>query len=226
MRRIQGFSLLEMAVVLLIISLLLLSFIKPLRLQREIQQVQETQDSLEEIRQALIVYAITENHLPCPDLDSLNDSDEGLENRETNESCTQQYGFLPWAELGMPRFDPWGQRYLYRVDTLFSVNIPDNGLPADNMRVRDPFDDSDVTRNNAAGSSHITAVTYSCGMNQVNNQRLNTPKSDCSASSSATFSQGSLIEGNNNNSFDDYIIWLPKNILLYHLLKAQRWGSL
>ena len=139
MQRTQGFSLLEMAIVLLIISLLLFSFIQPLSLQREIQQVQDNENSLEEIRQALIVYAITQNRLPCPDLDVLNDGNEGLENRKIDNTCSQQYGFLPWAELGMPRFDPWGQRYLYRVDSAFSSSIPADGLPGDNMRVRDPF---------------------------------------------------------------------------------------
>lgn len=219
----QGFSLLEMAVVIFIISLLLLSFIKPLSLQREIEQIQSTKATLTDIRQALIVYAITEKRLPCPDINNLNDVDEGQENRKPNKTCQQQYGFLPWAELGMPRFDPWGQRYLYRVDSAFSKTIPSDGLTNNNMRIRDPFDGSNLTSTNAAGESPISAVVYSCGMNKVNNQVLNTPQSSCLATSSATFSQGNLIEGTANNSFDDYITWLPSNVLLYHLLSAGKW---
>ncbi len=222
--RQRGFSLLEMAVVIFIISLLLVSFIRPLSLQREIENVKTTQDNLETIRQALIVYAVAEQKLPCPDINLLGNANEGLENRQPDDSCSQLYGYLPWAELGITRLDPWGQRYLYRVDSAFSQGIPNDGLPVDGMRVRDPFDNSNVTSPTNSGNSHITAVFYSCGPNDVNNQRLNTPQTDCQALNALVFSQGALIEGTQNQSFDDYILWLPKNVLLYYLINAGRWG--
>lgn len=62
----QGFSLIEMAIVLVILGMLLGGILMPLSSQREVSQRQATERQLQEIRNALIGYAQANNRLPCP----------------------------------------------------------------------------------------------------------------------------------------------------------------
>ena len=73
--KIRGFTLVEMAIVLVVVGLLVSAFLTPLRMQIELRNNSETQASLLEIRDALIGYALSHNaldgrpFLPCPDTD-------------------------------------------------------------------------------------------------------------------------------------------------------------
>ena len=72
-------------------------------------------------------------YLPCPDTDG-----DGVENRTgglppTNiidipdladsASCNRSWGALPWATLGLPAADLWGNPYSYRVDIAYSHGL-------------------------------------------------------------------------------------------------------
>ena len=69
----SGFSLIEMAIVFMVLALLVGGLLVPFSTQIEQQKVRETQKAMEEIKEALIGYAATHidasNHayLPCPD---------------------------------------------------------------------------------------------------------------------------------------------------------------
>ena len=65
-RYVTGFSLVEMAIVLAIITLLLGGLLPTLSAQRGSQHISETRKQLEEIQQALVGYAIANGRLPCP----------------------------------------------------------------------------------------------------------------------------------------------------------------
>ncbi|MES2824439.1 MAG: prepilin-type N-terminal cleavage/methylation domain-containing protein [Pseudomonadota bacterium] len=62
----QGFSLIEMAIVLVILGMLLGGLMMPLASQREVSQRQAAERQLQEIRNALIGFAQANNRLPCP----------------------------------------------------------------------------------------------------------------------------------------------------------------
>ena len=66
----QGFSVIELAVAVLILTLLLGSILVPLATQVEQRKVSDTRKALDEIREALIGFAIINGRLPCPDTDS------------------------------------------------------------------------------------------------------------------------------------------------------------
>ena len=61
-----GFSLVELAMVLFIVSLLIGGLMMPLSAQHEIHGRQETDKALTNIREALIGFAIVNGRLPCP----------------------------------------------------------------------------------------------------------------------------------------------------------------
>ena len=62
----QGFSLLELAIVLLIVGLLLGGLIMPLGSRMDQQRIDTTRQQLEQIREALTGYALANDALPCP----------------------------------------------------------------------------------------------------------------------------------------------------------------
>ena len=63
---IKGFTLLEMAVVLIIIGFVIGALLTPLGAQRDLKDYSESKARLEQIRDALYGYAIINGKLPCP----------------------------------------------------------------------------------------------------------------------------------------------------------------
>lgn len=64
--RQSGFSLMELAVVLVIVALLLGGLLVPLGAQRDVEFMRATEKSLADIREALIGFAAINGRLPCP----------------------------------------------------------------------------------------------------------------------------------------------------------------
>lgn len=131
---ISGFTLLEMAVVLMIVGLLLGGLIPTLSVQMDAQRTNKTQRQLDEIKDAIIGYAVVNDRLPCP----ASSTSHGQESFCTNATgscgallftyqahgrCSHTYdGFLPAATLGISptdtegfAIDSWGNRIHYAV---------------------------------------------------------------------------------------------------------------
>src|SRR5450756_1293281 len=129
----KGFTLVEMAMVLLIVALLLGGMLVPLSAQMEQRNVSETQKSLSEIKEAIIGYALANGQLPCPADPSIA---TGLTNagivRPTCTTVANSSGVLPWATLGVSETDAWGNRYTYRVTPEFADAIIANTYGYDN----------------------------------------------------------------------------------------------
>lgn len=128
--REAGFSLIELAIVLVVVALLMGGLLMPLTMQIEQQKIKETNKAMEEIKEALIGYAIVNNRLPCPDTDL-----DGLENPpaptvapntpvagQTTQtfSCPAVEGGVPYQTLGVSREDGWNNRFRYRVTPEFT----------------------------------------------------------------------------------------------------------
>jgi prepilin-type N-terminal cleavage/methylation domain-containing protein len=64
--RSSGFTLVELAMVLFIVSLLIGGLLMPLSAQNEVRGRQETDRALATIREALIGFAAINGRLPCP----------------------------------------------------------------------------------------------------------------------------------------------------------------
>ena len=103
-----GFTIVEMAIVLVIVGLLIGGLLVPLATQKEQQRRGENAALLNEAAQALIGFAIVNGRLPCPDTDALNSPTSGQENPCAADNTTAYYGRLPWVTLGInAEFDPW-----------------------------------------------------------------------------------------------------------------------
>lgn len=143
----KGFTLIELAMVLLIIALILGGVLAPLSTKLELDKRKKTADLLEEARSALVGYALVNGHLPCPDCPdnstgncssveaglgsgAINDGvEDGLDSasspsndRATNpfDSCATDEGNLPWASLDVDEYDAWGNHFTYRVTDSFA----------------------------------------------------------------------------------------------------------
>jgi prepilin-type N-terminal cleavage/methylation domain-containing protein len=142
----SGFTLTELAVVLVIIALMIGGMLLPLAAQDDIRRTQETQKALNDARDALVGFATATGRLPCPATDSSHGFDSnGLEAFCTNAPdarpptnaclnpttvvqahgrCFAPFnGFLPAASLGLQPIsaqgllvDGWGQAVRYALD--------------------------------------------------------------------------------------------------------------
>lgn len=117
-----GFTLVELAIVLFIITLLLGGMLTPLSQQISERQTRETRTTLEAARTALIGYALSHRdrdgrpYLPCPD----QPGGDGIEDRLPEGRCAVAVGTLPWHTLGVAESDAWGNRIAYAVAQQFA----------------------------------------------------------------------------------------------------------
>jgi prepilin-type N-terminal cleavage/methylation domain-containing protein len=124
--KVRGFTLIELAVVIVIVALLLGALLVPLATQVQGRNIKETRKALNEIKEALLGYAVTQGRLPCPDTDR-----DGLENACSGVPIPIDVveGFLPWQDLAVPATDAWGRIYRYAVAREFT-ELAQPGAPA------------------------------------------------------------------------------------------------
>ena len=128
-RSARGFTLAELAIAFLVISLLLGGMLMTLSAQNQTRQIAETQRTMENARDALFGFAVRFGRLPCPALDDAATGEESRRdaaNAYTCEVCavTAPYceGMLPAITLGIGPtdrqgylVDAWGNRVRYAV---------------------------------------------------------------------------------------------------------------
>ncbi len=140
----HGFTLIEMAIVFLIIGALLSYTFMPLRAQLETANIKEARGKLAEIEQALYGFAIANGRLPCPTLPG----EGGLSMpQDPPDACDSSIGFVPSGTLGLKGetncdgllVDPWGRPYRYSV-TDSDVNSDDVDDFVVSGQLRDPTD--------------------------------------------------------------------------------------
>lgn len=128
MKQSRGFSLVELAMAVLIIGLLLAGALIPLSSQIDTRNIAETQRNMEAIREAVIGFAQANGRLPCPadGIIKAGVAGAGVEvtsGSAPNTTCTQVYGVVPWSTLGVPETDGWGRRFSYQVTAIFADGI-------------------------------------------------------------------------------------------------------
>jgi prepilin-type N-terminal cleavage/methylation domain-containing protein len=207
----HGFTLIELAVVMVILGLLLGGLMLPLSAQREIQQRHAADAALRDIRESLLGYAAIHGHLPCPDTDA-NPAASGYGEAENHcAGGTLQEGFLPFKSLGLTERDPWGQRWRYRVDRHFANALAPITLATD-------FGNDSLKILNHAGLPLTTdderpvAVFYSLGPNT----RADGGNADFEAVN------GRYQSGAPAPDFDDQLHWLARPTLASRLIAAGR----
>jgi prepilin-type N-terminal cleavage/methylation domain-containing protein len=130
----SGFTLVEMAIVLMIVGLLLGGMLVPLGAQMDQRNVSDTQKALSDIKEALIGYSLANGQLPCPANPSDVTGVTSTAGIARTPPCTgaNSTGVLPWATLGVNETDAWGHRYTYSVTPVFADAINLNTFGYDN----------------------------------------------------------------------------------------------
>jgi prepilin-type N-terminal cleavage/methylation domain-containing protein len=123
-RRAAGFTLIELTIALFVISLLLGSLLVPLGTQVQQRQTAEAEKAIEQIKEALLGFAMANGYLPCPDARSGPGANDGVEDVTGSGNCRVADGNLPWITLNTGAADPWNNRFRYRVYGSYATRSP------------------------------------------------------------------------------------------------------
>jgi enoyl-CoA hydratase/carnithine racemase len=103
--RVSGVTLVELAVGLLILSLIIGGLLVPLASQVEQRRVGQTRQQLEEIREALLGFVLANGRLPCP----ASAVSSGVESPAGGGACSHPWnGFVPAVTLSLSQVDEIG----------------------------------------------------------------------------------------------------------------------
>ena len=231
--RQAGFTLIEMAMVLLIVALLLGGGLTVLSTQIDQQKFKDTQKSLEDAKEALIGFAAShaatdgKPYLPCPDKTTAagaGTANDG-EDRTVAGGGVVPEGNLPWVTLGIVGTDGWANRLRYRVTLAFRSS-------AVGMQLSSP---STLTVNNELGAAVAVAVpavilshggntwgaTSSAGAVIAQPPAANINETNNANAADDVFISSSPVGlGGTGGEFDDIVTWLPATILFNRMLQA------
>lgn len=240
MSKLQGFSLIEMAIVLFIVALLMGGLLPTISSQIDLQHRNETRKQLEEIKGALTGFSISKGYLPCPASQVI-----GIEDRDlTSLSCNSHVGFLPWATLGVNQLDGWGRLYRYSATPAFTTasGVFSTTTPSDIViKKRDPANLSNFI--NLTSTPGVPAVIISHGSNGIYGtlEGGNTITSTGLTSYNNVADQMTNVSGvvgagalgkifvsrdhagrtaSDDEEFDDLVVWISPNILINRMVTA------
>ena len=117
--RQSGFTLIEIAIVLLIVTILLGYTVALIPRQQEIKQYRDVERKMDEVIAAIVGFAQINGRLPCPAIPN----SAGVEDGGGDIDCNNYGGFVPVNTLGLTGrlnadsllLDPWGNPYRYYV---------------------------------------------------------------------------------------------------------------
>jgi type II secretory pathway pseudopilin PulG len=171
-RSSAGFTLIELAVVVFVVTLILGGILVPLSSQVAQRQISDTQRQLEDIKEAIVGFALANGALPCPDKTASGGTgteNDGIEDVEPIAgACVAIEGNLPWVTLGLGTADAWGNRFRYRVTLGFANRLTPFGLgTVGDLRLCDSAACTGQTLSVATASSNSPiAVIVSHGPNR------------------------------------------------------------
>ncbi|MBK1680215.1 type II secretion system protein [Rhodocyclus tenuis] len=222
----MGFSLVELAIVLVIVSLLLGGMFISLGTQSEMRAAAEERKQTDDLIEALLGYAASrpgKPYLPCPDTDG-----DGVGNRNS-ANCTAYEGGVPWIDLGVGRVDAWDNRLRYRVTEAFAIDTGFGLATKGTLRVcraqacagpdilgsELPAVIVSYGRNGRGATSESGNVNGGPGASDVDELENLDNDNDFVAHPPTT-------AGSPGGEFDDVVVWLSGNILANRMIAAGR----
>lgn len=232
----RGFTLLELAVVLVIVGTMLTLGIAAFNAQVTTSAYTKTKAKMEVIKDALIVHLAIHDRLPCPDTI---DTPANMPFNGKENCGAADYGVVPFAQLGLPPeavIDGWDNLIYYKV----SSGTPNWTVP----RIIAPTDAGSIvlqTRDNSGNlfdiSTQLVAVLISHGKNgqgafTKKGTRTVTPSSDDESENTDddnTFVTRPLSEdtsASGGGTFDDLVVPVSSGELIGPLIKSGQLKSL
>ncbi len=220
LRRPHGFTLVELAIVLVIVALLTGGMLLSISAQNDTRNVTDARRQLGEIKDALLGFAAVNGRFPCPDTET-DPASPGYGIEDTAASACSNEGYLPWKTLGTYEFDPWGShrtqstdpamgRWRYRVDSAFAPPGGTISLTTTTTDGLSVVDRSGLALTNSAAADRPVAIIFSRGPDGVDNGK----NADATP---AEFQADTPGQG-----FDDQLIWISRPILFNRLIAAGR----
>lgn len=222
----RGFTLVELALVLMIIALMIGGLLIPLTTQQENRTREETARRLNEIRDALIGYAVVNGRLPRP----AKSATDGLERSSACGADTACTGFVPWSLLGTEKTDAWGKIFRYAVSAKFA-DAP--------FTLAEPGTRSVSTRDDSGAvvtlAEKMPAVIFSEGKERWGTTDSGVDLDDGDSPTNADedanhfglpayttyFSRSATTnKGGGGGEFDDILVWVPTTILANRMIAA------
>ncbi len=239
--RVRGFSLIEMAVVMLIVGMLLSGLFVALGSSAQNRNRITATSELENILEALYGFAQSTGRLPCP----ATATSAGVEAPVTTGICTVAHGFVPVATLGLQGavntdgllMDPWGNPYRYSVSMLamginnpFTTSAGLTALFATGAITNPPAGPLCIAGAVACGvpiyANTVPALIYSMGADfggytsafQTENATFALVPAYSMAADNNFVNADYAEEG--ASAFDDILVWISPNILFSRLIAA------
>lgn len=239
----KGFTLIEVAIVLLIMGFLLGALMTPMGAQRESNKIKQVKVELKTIQESIYGFAIANGRMPCPAQPG-----SGAESDAGGACQNNSRGFVPSASLGIDGsvncdgllLDPWGNPYRYSVTTnnAGGAATPDFTTVADIVTLQPAglAADIQICKNNACTAAEkltdeAVAIIYSMGSNWSTlggiDETENAETTIASACGLANYAMGNdddyvshqRVEAG-ANQFNDIVSWTSANILYAKLLAA------
>lgn len=228
----QGFTLIEIAMVLMIIALVLGGLLPTISGQIEQRRISETRKQLEEIKDALLGYAIANGHFPCP----AKSPSDGAENR-SGGVCNQRQGFIPWMELGVAKLDAWGRIIRYSATPAYTNSVTEFKIGQARDITISTRDSTDALIN-LSNANDIPVVVMSHGKNgygatldngaSIANDSSNNPDEQTNSKTSGsgagtnfvTRDQSTRTTTGTSGEFDDLVTWISPNTLFGKMVAA------
>lgn len=246
--RAQGFSLIEMAVVMLIMGSLLSGLLVTLTATTENKRRGVAENQLNRFEEALFGFAQAHGRLPCP----ATSTSDGLEDPVGGGDCASSHGLLPSATLNLYGqinddgllLDPWGNPYRYSVSDLDAPVSLDRAFTSASG-LSELFDTPaaliaganmiQVCEENTCLASTpladiVPAIVFSMGENwaATNTSCSSVVNADEEENAGAVLDGAYCVTNTNNfvsrtyvqDVFDDVALWLSPHILYSRMISA------
>lgn len=239
-KAISGFTLVEISIVLAIVALLLGGLLPTISGQVERQRINETRKQLDEIKEALIGYALINGRLPCPADGTIATGQSGAGVEATtgtgsamtcsNITGNAAWGVLPWATLGVGETDAWGRRFTYRVTAAFADGTDGSGTASCSVTTGVSFQlCSSGNLNVWTSSSHSSSVASNIPAIVISHgtDGYGAYTSNGNQISGASGDEGDNANNDNNfvshdftPTFDDLVTWISPGVLMNRMVTA------
>lgn len=243
----HGFTLVEMAVVLLIVGMLLNGLFVALGNSAESSNRSEASSKLQQIEEALYGFAQANGRLPCPATANAPAALLGQENPAGGGDCaagfgSAAHGFVPAVTLGIQGpvdnlgllLDPWGRPYRYSVSNLgtAAARVFTNTVALRARFLAAPPPSTSPLLCVAEAASCVTpltrsapAVVFSVGARPTVASTLEAENAGVTVNlfpmpNDIDFVSAEYTDADGTVPYDDIVSWLSYNILVTRMISA------